>query len=1093
MNSTITFWKSKFLITQFLSLIFICSGVLLSAQTVFYSENFGTPSGNVAIGSYTGFQNTEVTYSGSADIRSSTPSSGYSGASGGGNVFFNLGRTFLIEGIDASGYSNLELSFGHHKANNASGAELTVQVSYDGGGIWHDLTYVRETGSGTTRWTFIVPEGLIENPSSLSILFINTANTNNYHFRLDDIKLSGIPSACEVRPDVPAGVIEGVPFYCETGNLHWNGDAAPEGITYYWQSEFYGTDTNYPVSADLQVSESGTYYVRAKRDAEDCWSATSEGFEVGIGGNVEIIEYLQDQTVQIGDAATFTVIDEGGAYYQWQKFSSITNSWSDVISFSFENSYTIPNVTADMNGTSYRVLVYDACGTVAQNPAPGFAMLNVIPQEEKTFRLITSTDELEPGLTYLIMNKGEAGLEGSYSIGIQETNNRKPSPEIQISLIDGKLQIEDLILALFADDDNRPYGFELGGNAGAWTFYDAAYSGYLYAAGGGSNNYLRVRPENSDGNSQWAITFNSNGSADIKAQGSANSNWLRYNSTSNIFSVYTGGQQNVYLYKELNTCSGIPAGGTVSITPESGLPDSEYTVSATDYAQGEGITYMWQSKTDEGEWINETEATQIYSDFTATAPEEGSVVEWRLAVSCSASGETAYSTTADFTSEVNFCSGTPEAGTVSITPSTGAPGSAYTVSASDYSEGEAGLSYQWEFSLDNGTTWEEFGVAAEVYEDAEATAPDAFSSQVFWRLKVSCSESESFAVSEEYSVFTVNDESTPEISCFTEDFSSLTAGHSNSSDGSGTQWSGNDNFPTVERAYQAGGAVKLGTSSAIGFIESKELNEVEGNITVNIMVKGWTAVEGNLLVSIDGQSQTLTYSAVMTGNFEEVTANFTNVSIGAKLKIETTSKRAFVDNVEIICEDGSEPTPCPELLEAPANVTFDDSVCQEGCEVSGGVIFAPGETAPEGAHIEYSTDGGATWSTELPVYNQTESMSIITRFVCNSDASVVSPSSEAVTTMPDVCETPETIPEITITNNICPSTDGSISASESEDGYTIEWATNPSGPWTTSAPTYTQTAMTVYARYVNENGCAGEMASEMTSPDNCAVTGDACF
>ncbi|MCK9235776.1 MAG: lamin tail domain-containing protein, partial [Acholeplasmataceae bacterium] len=191
------------------------------------------------------------------------------------------------------------------------------------------------------------------------------------------------------------------------------------------------------------------------------------------------------------------------------------------------------------------------------------------------------------------------------------------------------------------------------------------------------------------------------------------------------------------------------------------------------------------------------------------------------------------------------------------------------------------------------------------------------------------------------------------------------------------------------------------------------------------------------------------------------------------------------------CQSATEP--CPELLEVPANVSFEDSVCEEGCEISGGVIYAPGETAPEGAHIEYSIDGGTTWSSTLPVYNLTESMTIITRFVCNSDASVVSPSSEAVTTTPDVCETPETIPEITITNNICPSTDGSITANESEDGYTLEWATNPSGPWTTSAPAYTQTAMTVYARYVNENGCAGEMASEMTSPDNCAVTGDACF
>lgn len=137
----------------------------------------------------------------------------------------------------------------------------------------------------------------------------------------------------------------------------------------------------------------------------------------------------------------------------------------------------------------------------------------------------------------------------------------------------------------------------------------------------------------------------------------------------------------------------------------------------------------------------------------------------------------------------------------------------------------------------------------------------------------------------------------PGSSCFSEDFSDITNGNNTTTGGSGTAWNGNINFPTVE----TGGAVKLGTGSAIGSIESKELNDVSGDITVKIKVKGWTNIEGQLKVSIDGQEETLAYSAKMADAFEEVTASFTGVAAYSKLKIETTAKRAFIDEVNIEC------------------------------------------------------------------------------------------------------------------------------------------------------------------------------------------------
>ena len=95
---------------------------------------------------------------------------------------------------------------------------------------------------------------------------------------------------------------------------------------------------------------------------------------------------------------------------------------------------------------------------------------------------------------------------------------------------------------------------------------------------------------------------------------------------------------------------------------------------------------------------------------------------------------------------------------------------------------------------------------------------------------------------------------------------------------------------------------------------------------------------------------------------------------------------------------------CPDLSSAPANVTFVDSECQDGCVVGGGVIYAPATACPAGSVMQYSTDEGANWSNTLPVYKQKKKMTIITRCSCEADDSVFSPSSAPVTTNPGNCD-----------------------------------------------------------------------------------------
>jgi hypothetical protein len=86
------------------------------------------------------------------------------------------------------------------------------------------------------------------------------------------------------------------------------------------------------------------------------------------------------------------------------------------------------------------------------------------------------------------------------------------------------------------------------------------------------------------------------------------------------------------------------------------------------------------------------------------------------------------------------------------------------------------------------------------------------------------------------------------------------------------------------------------------------LADVSGDVTVSFDVKGWTTVEGSIKVTLNGVSQTATYTATVTSPFENKTLSFTGVAAGSTLKIETTAKRAFIDNVSIAC-GGSTPTP----------------------------------------------------------------------------------------------------------------------------------------------------------------------------------------
>ncbi len=140
-----------------------------------------------------------------------------------------------------------------------------------------------------------------------------------------------------------------------------------------------------------------------------------------------------------------------------------------------------------------------------------------------------------------------------------------------------------------------------------------------------------------------------------------------------------------------------------------------------------------------------------------------------------------------------------------------------------------------------------------------------------------------------------------------------------------------------------------------------------------------------------------------------------------------------------------------------------------------------------GTRIEYSTDNGSTWSATAPTYGSSP-ITVVARCVTNSDATCFSPNSAAVTTAPVTCPPPVTCttpsaPALSVTNNICPATTGTINVTTAcGAGTRIEYSTDNGSTWSATAPTYGSSPITVVAR------CVTNSDATCFSPNSAAVT-----
>ena len=166
----------------------------------------------------------------------------------------------------------------------------------------------------------------------------------------------------------------------------------------------------------------------------------------------------------------------------------------------------------------------------------------------------------------------------------------------------------------------------------------------------------------------------------------------------------------------------------------------------------------------------------------------------------------------------------------------------------------------------------------------------------------------------------------------------------------------------MNTTYQAGGAVRIGSSKATGSLTTKSLNLSAGAYTVSFKVKGWTTVEGSLTVTPSGgTAQTVTYTQTMSGTFEAKSLSFPAGTANTTITIATTAKRAYLDDI-VITTGGAAATPLlttngtlTALSTTYGNASASTSFVVSGTNMTSGILVS----APAGFQVS-QTAGGAS-------------------------------------------------------------------------------------------------------------------------------------
>ena len=200
--------------------------------------------------------------------------------------------------------------------------------------------------------------------------------------------------------------------------------------------------------------------------------------------------------------------------------------------------------------------------------------------DSKVYELVTDVADLTVDSKIIIVAK-----DYGYALSTAQNNNNRG--QTAVTKVDNKIE----------NPGDGVQVLTVGEGYAEGTLSFSTGQQYLYAPGGG--NYLRSTTTLNN-NASWTVTI-ADGVATIKANRSGK-NWMRYNSTSSIFSCYDSGQKDIVIYK-------LQGSGTVKENYLDVPATIEVEATATEAQISVKSDLAWTASASDGATLNTFSAT----------------------------------------------------------------------------------------------------------------------------------------------------------------------------------------------------------------------------------------------------------------------------------------------------------------------------------------------------------------------------------------------------------------------------------------------------------------------------------------------------
>ena len=489
------------------------------------------------------------------------------------------------------------------------------------------------------------------------------------------------------------------------------------------------------------------------------------------------------------------------------------------------------------------------------------------------WQLVTNTADLTDG-EYIIVGKSQAG-----NVVYLPSTTTSSAPSQKVINVPGlDLTSTDAFKTTLIPEDAR---FTFTGSASSMTIKNADGK-YLYAIN--SNNGIRIGTTSDT----WVIAKNTNNAKALTLKESTNNRYITlYQSQDwrSYTSVYgdtynTNGQcGSVFIYQKLSKEPTILA-ETISVAATGGEGEASYTIKNM---EADDVTATFATDWISVEAANGVMTYEIEPNYTGKARTgEITLASAKYGITKSVAVNQAADVFAVSATSVSLKADANSTATFTVTSTYAA-----TLAVSD--------SAKWSISpatVAGGTSAVTITVTAKTANEAAEAVAGAIT-------VTRTEDSKKLTVNLSQAAAEQGGGNEPVV-VLSEEFDNKSTSDSSNAISTST-------FPNfsgaTSKAYKSKyGGIKLGSSSAVGYITTKSL-DLSSAFTVQIDACKYSSDSGNIVVTCGSQTKTISNSSLgAAGTFKTFTLTFDAATASSTVKIATSAKRAYIDNVVITRE-----------------------------------------------------------------------------------------------------------------------------------------------------------------------------------------------